>query len=171
MELSGRGPVGASVGNQGVLDKEGDFKHRSRFGTITKSEGGQVLGGDPDFGVAGCARGQREFHPLLGVGKSVLPTPRSHSSVFPAPFVALVEVEIQAWTGRVLATKHVHGEVFDVPSGEVAHVAIGRENRNHSGLHSHGVLVNLRDVRQAHVHPSIVGMVADLHLSIGHRAR
>ena len=171
MELSGRGPVGASVGNQGVLDKEGDFKHRSSFGTITKSEGGQVLRGNPDFGVAGCTGGQREFHPLLGVGKAVLPTPRSHSSVFPAPFVALVEVEVKAWTGRVLATKHVHGEVFDIPSGEVAHVAISRENRNHSGLHSHGVLVNLRDVRQAHVHPSIVGMVADLHLSIGHRAR
>ena len=69
----------------------------------------------------------------------------------------------------MLAAKHVHFESFNVPRSEITHVAVGRKNGNHTGLHTHGVLVGCRCERQGDIHPGLVGMIAHLNLPAGHR--
>ena len=170
VEQAGRCCVGGAVGHQRVLDEKGDFKHRAGRGCIAKAERGEVLGGNPKPGVARGPRGQREFHLFLGVGKAVLPTPRTNTGILTAPFVPLVEVEVEGWPSRVLATEEVHGERFSVPSGEIAHVAIGGKHRHDPCLHANRALVGRGEVRQADVHPSVLRVEAHLNLAAGDRA-
>ena len=170
VEQAGRCCVGGAVGHQRVLDEKGDFKHRAGRGCIAKAERGEVLGGNPKPGVARGPRGQREFHLFLSVGEAVLPTPRTNTGILTAPFVPLVEVEVEGWPSRVLATEEVHGERFSVPSGEIAHVAIGGKHRHDPCLHANRTLVGRGEVRQADVHPSVLRVEAHLNLAAGDRA-
>ena len=125
MEQARRGGVRASIGHQRVLNEQSDFENGPRLSAVGEAKGRQIVGGHPQPRIAGRTRREGEFHAFLGVGKAVLPAPGAHASVFSAPFVTFVEVEIERGASGVLPTKHVQREVFDVPGREVAHVAVG----------------------------------------------
>ncbi len=170
VEQTGRCCVGRAVGHQRVLDEESDLKHRAGRGRIAETERGEVLGGNPQPGVARSTGSEGEFHLFLSVGEAVLPTPRAYTRILTTPFVPLIKVEVEGWPSGVLATEEVHGERFCVPSGEIAHVAIGGKHRHDTGLHANRALVGHGEVRQADVHPSVLRVEAHLNLAACDRA-
>ena len=170
VEQAGRCCVGRAVGHQRVLDEESDLKHRAGRGRIAETERGEVLGGNPQPGVARSTGSEGELHLFLSVGEAVLPTPRAYTRILTTPFVPLIKVEVEGWPSGVLATEEVHGERFSVPSGEIAHVAIGGKHRHDTGLHANRALVGHGEVRQADVHPSVLRVEAHLNLAACDRA-
>ena len=147
------------------MHKQGDLQHRSGLSSVAEAKRGQALRGHQEPCIAGCARRQGEFHLFLGVGEAVLPAPRSDASVLAAPFVPLIEVEVEGRSCWVLPSEEVHGKRFCIPSSKIAHVAVRRKHGDDANLHADRALIGRWGERKGDVRPSCIGMEASLNLT------
>ena len=153
------------------MDEQGHVLNRTALNGVAETERGQSLLWSPQCCHRRRATGQADFHLFLSVGEAVLPTPSADTGVFATPFVAFIEFEIQSGLDGVLTAKEVKGDGIHRPGREVAHVPVCWRQGNKAPLHAHDLLAHDGSKRQRDVGPSVVGMVANLRLCVGHRTR